>query len=261
MNNVYKPKPYKVIDYIKETDDIFTIKLDMKLSADPGQFLQVSIPGIGEAPISICSNSCDYVELNIRIVGNVTNALSKIKKGNTLFCRGPYGKGYPMKKLIQNNCIVIGGGCGVAPLKGVIEYIENHRNDYKDLHLFLGYRSNNDILFKRHIRKWQKDHNLTLTVDKKTKTKACYDEKTGFITEALKNSNLTNENKVVFICGPPIMMRYVTDILQSKGFNKDQIFISAERLMYCGVGVCCHCMIQDKFTCIDGPVFRFDELQ
>jgi anaerobic sulfite reductase subunit B len=261
LKNPYIPSLYKVTDFHRETSDIFTITVAMKNNHEPGQFVQVSVPGIGEAPISICSDSRDFIRLNIRQVGNVTNALSKLKKGDSVLIRGPYGKGYPMHLLKGNSLIIIGGGCGVAPLKGVIDYVENHRSDYNNVHLFLGYRSPDDIIFKRELEEWKKKYKMDITVDKNAHGKFCYEAKEGFITDAIKNSSLTNENKVVFVCGPPVMMKYVIDILKQKGFHDDQIFISAERLMYCAVGVCCHCMIRGKFTCIDGPVFRYDEVK
>ncbi len=259
--NPYLPKKYKIINYRQETPDNFTITVDMKISHDPGQFVQVSAPGIGESPISICSDSREHLRLNIREVGNVTKALSKLKKGDGVFIRGPYGKGYPMPKLKGNDIVIIGGGCGVAPLKGVIDYIENHREDYKDVILFLGYRSPDDIIFKSDIEKWKKLYEVNLCVDKNAHGKFCYEAKEGFVTESIKNSGMNNENKIVFICGPPVMMKYIIDILSEKGFHDDQIFISAERLMYCAIGVCCHCMIRGKYTCIDGPVFRYDEVK
>ena len=259
--NPFVPRPYKVLDFHRESTDTFTLTVKMKIQHEPGQFVQVSIPGFGESPISICSDSRDYIKLNIREVGNVTRALAKLKANDTILIRGPYGKGYPMQALKGNNLVIIGGGCGVAPLKGIIDYIENRRNDYKDVYLFLGYRSPDDIIFKREMEEWGKKYNMQVTVDKNQHSQVCYDAKEGFITDALKNSKLNNENKVAFLCGPPIMMKYVTDILKQKGFHDDQIFISAERLMYCAFGVCCHCMIRGKFTCVDGPVFRYDEIK
>jgi anaerobic sulfite reductase subunit B len=260
LENPYLPRPYTVIEYFRETPDTFTITIDMGVKHDPGQFVQMSLPGIGEAPISICSDSDKFLKLNIREVGNMTNALAKLKEGDTVFVRGPYGKGYPMEELKGNDLIIIGGGCGVAPLKGIIDYVENHRTDYKDVLLFLGYRSPNDIIFRREVEEWQKKYNVRVTVDKNDHGEFCYNAKTGFVTESLKAAPLSSNGSVVFICGPPVMMRFVTQILKEKGFHDDQIFISAERLMYCGVGVCCHCMIHGKFTCLDGPVFRYDEI-
>ncbi|MFH1401149.1 MAG: FAD/NAD(P)-binding protein [Nanoarchaeota archaeon] len=259
--NPYQPKAYKVLDYFRETPDNFTITIDMKVKHDPGQFVQVSLPGVGESPISICSDSDQFIKLNIREVGNVTKALGVLKKGDTVFVRGPYGKGYPMKDLKGNDVLIIGGGCGVAPLKGIIDYLENHRSDFKDIQMFLGYRTPDDIIFSRELEQWRKKYHVRVTVDKNAKGQFCYDAKEGFITDALKESDISTDKKVVFVCGPPIMMKFVIELLQKKGFHDDQIFISAERLMYCAIGVCCHCMVRGKFTCMDGPVFRYDEIR
>jgi len=127
--NEYVPFPVKVLSKKDESADTFTLRLDWKVKHDPGQFIQISIPGIGEAPISISSYSDKYMEITIRKVGNVTNGLYALKEGDTVLVRGPYGKGYPMDELKGNNIIFIGGGCGVAPLKGAIEYVEKNRKD------------------------------------------------------------------------------------------------------------------------------------
>ena len=261
LNNPYLPKPYKITNFYQETINNFTLTVDMKAKHEPGQFVQVSIPGIGEAPISICSDSPKYVKLNINKVGDVTNSLEKLKKGDTIFIRGPYGKGYPMKEFKGRDLIFVGGGCGIAPLKSVIEYVENHRADFGKVFLFLGYKSNDDVLFKKELERWKNKYNLEVTLDKKNPSKVCYDAKEGFITDALKKSPITPERKIVTLCGPPIMMKYSVQILKDKGFNDEQIYLSAERLMYCALGICCHCMIRGKFTCLDGPVFRYDQIK
>ncbi len=260
-SNPYLPKPYKVVEYFRESPDTFTITLNMRIRHDPGQFVQVSLPGIGEAPISICSYSRKHLKLNIREVGNVTKHLAKIQKGMRLLVRGPYGKGYPMHELEGKRLVIIGGGCGVAPLKGIIDYVEQHRKAYGDVHLFLGYRSPDDIIFKRELTEWEKSYKLKVTVDKQPQGTSCYNATEGFITEAIKAMDIPLQDTAVFLCGPPVMMRFTIKILEEKGFTADQIYISAERLMYCGIGACCHCMIHGKFTCTDGPVFRYDVIK
>lgn len=259
--NPYVPHPYKILNCHRESPDTFTLKVNMKTDHDPGQFVQVSIPGIGECPISICSDSRTYIKLNIREVGNVTKALSRLRKGDTILIRGPYGKGYPMKLLKGNNLLIIGAGCGVAPLKGIIEYVENNRDDYRGVWLFFGYHSDDDVLFKKEMEAWEKKHNLHVALSHQAKPGLCYDVETGHITDALREYETTNEEKVVFLCGPPRFIKDAIMILKNKGFHDDQMFISAERLMYCALGVCCHCMIRGKFTCVDGPVFRYDEIK
>jgi len=256
----YKPVAKRVTDYRRESCDSFTLRLDWQLKHEPGQFVFCSIPGIGEAPISICSYSDKYVELNIREVGNVTKGLSKIRKGSTLLVRGPYGKPYPMHYFKGNNVIIIGGGCGIAPLKGIIEYIEKNRQDFKEVFTFFGFRTPEDVLFRKGIEKWQNDLKLFISFDK-IQTKSCFGGKQGFVTKLVDENVTDNNNKIVFICGPPIMIKKTAEILLHKGFHEDQIYISAERLMYCGMGKCGRCMIHGKYTCLDGAVFRYDELR
>lgn len=257
--NPYQPFPVTVLSNKKETEDIFTLRLDWQPRHQPGQFVQVSLPGIGEAPISISSYSDEHVDLSIRKVGNVTNALEHVKAGDELLVRGPYGRGYPMHHFTNNHLVLIGGGCGVAPLRGVIEYIERHRNNYLDVTLFLGYRTPGDILYGHSIQEWEKTFRVHVSVDK-APAEACYTGNVGFITDVVKKTPFTNENKIVIMCGPPVMMRTCIDLLQEKGFHEDQIFVSAERLMFCAVGKCGHCMIRGTYTCKDGPVFRYDEV-
>lgn len=259
MDNQYIPQAVKVLEKRIESADTFTLRLNWKINHDPGQFIQIGIPGKGEAPISISSYSENYLEVTIRKVGNVTNALFALEKGDKVFVRGPYGKGYPMKELMGNNILFIGGGCGVAPLKGVIEYVEKHKKDYRDVFLFIGYRSPGDILFEKKHKEWEENFKVYLSVDK-LPSKTCYSGNVGFITETLEKQNITNEDKVVFMCGPPMMMEKSLQILLKKGFHHDQIFVSEEKLMYCAIGLCCHCMEKGKLTCLDGPVFRYDKI-
>ncbi len=254
------PKPVKITHRLQESETNFTITLDAKLKHDAGQFIQVSIPGVGEAPISFASYSDKFVKLNVNVVGKVTAALQKLKVGDKILIRGPYGHGYPLNTLHGNNIYFVGGGCGVAPLKGAIDYVEKNRDSFKKVSLFLGYRSPNDILFKKELEEWKDKYHLTVTVDQNP-TKSCYEGAVGFVTDAVQKADISTENSVVLVCGPPPMMNAALKILMEKGFKDEQIFVSHERLMYCGIGVCCHCMIQDKFCCEDGPVFRYDEIK
>ena len=260
MQSPLVPQMVKVKAFKRETSDLFTLTLDWQVVHEPGQFVQVGFPGIGESPISIASYSDEHIKLSIRQVGTVTNYLATRRKGDLVSVRGPYGRGYPMHYFKGDSLVFIGGGCGVAPLRGAIEFAEKHREWYNELHLFFGFRSPEDIIFKKALKVWEKEHNLNISVDK-IPANTCYDGNVGFITELVRSAPLTNEKKVVMICGPPIMMEKVIDILKEKGFNDDQIFVSAERLMYCGIGKCGHCMIHDKYTCRDGPVFRWDEMR
>jgi len=254
-NCVYVPKLIK-IESIKEiATDEYIIRVNHKAKHDPGQFYQLSVLGIGEAPISICSYNEKYTEFLIRAVGNVTNKICSMKKNDKIALRGPYGHGYPMENMKANTIILIGGGSGVAPLRGVIEYLEKNRSDFNDIITYFGFRNPEEILFKEDMKKWDKTLQNNVTVDKGSKG---YKGNVGLVTALLDNSGLDNKNKVVVTCGPPVMIKFVIQSLKKLGFNDDQIYVSFERHMKCGVGKCGHCMVHGHYACKHGPVFRYD---
>ena len=260
LKNPYLPEPAIIKKKVRHSPDNFSLYLDWHAHYSPGQFVQLSVLGIGESPISFASYGKDYVEFNIHEVGRVTHALAKMKKGDKVYIRGPFGRGYPLDLLHGNNLIFVGGGCGVAPLKGAIEYVEHHREKFRDVWLFMGFRSPDDVLFKNQLDAWKSSFIINTTVDQ-VKPQSCYAGHIGFITEEIRKTELSNANAVVFICGPPIMIKKTVEILVQKGFHDDQIFLSNERLMHCAIGKCGACMIRGKYTCIDGPVFRYDEIK
>ncbi len=244
----------------QQTVDEYLLRFEVPINHDPGQFMQCNLLGIGEAPISICSYDTKYFEMSIRDVGNVSHALCNLKAGDKVGLRGPYGRGYPMSDFHGKDVILIGGGCGVAPLRGIIEYLEVHRDKFKSVRNFFGFRTGKDVLFGEDFSKWEKqDMGLEVAFSDEDKSnEKMKDAKKGFITDYLKPT--PDRNKVIFVCGPPIMMNVAAEKLISKGFNPDQIWISEERHMKCGVGRCGHCMIRGKYCCKDGPVFRWDEV-
>ncbi len=255
--NPYIPKKVEVVEIRKETEDISTYKLNYKLKHGPGQFIELGRLGIGECPISICSYSDKYVELCIRDVGNVTRIIHGLKKGDELSIRGAYGHGYPMEDFKGKNIVAVGGGTGVAPLRSVLKYIEANRKDFGDVQIFLGFRSPEDILFKKDIKTWEKKFDLNLTVDKASrKWKGCV----GVVTKMLEEKGVKKDS-IIVACGPPIMIKFVIECLKKKGIDDKQIYVSYERLMHCGIGKCGHCMVDNKYVCRDGPVFRYGEVK
>ena len=252
----YKPEPCKVLEVKKITSDMSLIKVKAKLNIEPGRFIQVSVLGYGEA--AFCPTSFEnHIELVVRDVGTLTHALCNLKKNDLIFIRGPYGKGYPMHQFKDNNIIAIAGGTGLVPIRSVLYHIEKNRSDFREVYVFLGFRSPEEVLFKEDIKRWQKKFNLILTIDKPAIN---WDYKVGLIPDIVRKSNLNNVNKIVSICGPPIMIKFTLEKLKEMGFDNDQIFISYERRMECGLGRCGRCMIHGKYVCRDGPVFRYDEL-
>ncbi len=205
----YKPESKKIISYTREAPDSFTVRLDWQLDHKPGQFAFCSVPGIGESAISICSDSKEYVEMNIREVGNVTNALGKLKVGEDMLVRGPYGSHYPMEDLKGNDFLIIGGGCGVAPLRGVIKYIDNHRSDFNDVTLMFGFRDPENALFKDDHEQWNNDHKLLVkfdAIEHDNPTNLCFSGTQGFVTELVKKNIDNNHNFVICILNSSIWL-------------------------------------------------------
>ena len=174
-----------------------------------------------------------------------------------MLIRGPYGRGYPMKDMKNKNLIIIGGGTGVAPLRGVIEYVKEHRRTFKNVHIFLGFRDPEDILFKEDIKEWGKLFEVHLTVDK---APSDYKGNIGLITKLIEEVQPLSRNSLAITCGPPIMIKFVIKLLKVLKFKNSQIYISHERHMKCGIQKCGHCMIKGQYVCKDGPVFRYDKI-
>jgi anaerobic sulfite reductase subunit B len=254
--NPFTPRAIQIIGIKEESPDIKTFILDEVMYADPDQFLQVSIPGIGECPISISSSSGEAIELTIRKVGRVTKEIHHATVGSCLFVRGPYGHGIPVKELEGKNINIIGGGSGIAPLRGLIRYINNNRKNFGDLRLFFGFRTPRDILFEHEIEDWKDKFATFVTVD--TADEAWRGE-IGLITKLIRDKRVVKENAVVVLCGPPTMMGLVASLLNEEfGIEDRQMWISLERYMKCGIGKCGHCRIDAKYVCQDGPVLNYE---
>jgi anaerobic sulfite reductase subunit B len=223
----------------------------------PGQFFEVSMPKYGEAPISVSGIGEGTVDLTIRRVGKVTNEVFEHYVGDKLFMRGPYGNGFDVNLYKNKEIVVIAGGTGVSPVRGVIDYFAEHEEDRKGLILIAGFKSVDDILFKKDFEKWKKQMKVVLTLDNGEETK---EYKIGLVTKYIPDLELLDvENAVAVVVGPPAMMRFSVQGLLTKGFKEENIWISQERKMCCGLGKCGHCRIGNKYVCLDGPVFNYTE--
>lgn len=271
MFNPYLPAEAKILDIKAQTHDTLTYKialkdkdLQKKYSFQPGQFNMVHLSGIGEAPISLSSDtkhSKDFFEHTIRTVGSVTNNLAKLKPGAILGIRGPYGNSWPIEEAQNKNVLIITGGIGLAPLRPVITHILNNKDKYKKLEILYGARTPDDMIFKDEFDNWRSfsDINLLLTADKVPENKKSeYNQ--GVVTALFDKMAITPKDSLVLICGPEIMMHFVVLGLLQIGFFSYQIYVSLERRMHCGIGKCGHCQIGPKFTCVDGPVFPYSEI-
>jgi len=270
MINEYFPNLANIKEIIKETNNTNTYILeffDKKLSNDfswtPGQFMMLGIPGIGESAISISNTqNGNLIYLTIRNVGNVTNYMSNMKKGESINIRGPYGMGWPLEIAKGKDIIIVAGGMGIAPLRGLINHIINNRKNYGYLEIIYGARTPDDMIFKYEFNNWNKIKNSTLhlTADQ-VLSETPFECKIGLVTSCFPMMKTHHRNAITLICGPEIMMRYAAKCLETIGFADEQIYLSLERRMKCGIGKCGHCQIGSKFVCKDGPVFNYADIK
>lgn len=268
--NIYVPDvaTIKKIKKLSPTEKQFDIAIDdpekrKAFNFKPGQFVELTVFGLGEAPFSIPSspNNKEYFELCVRNIGNVSGALHRMQEGDKVGIRGPFGKGYfPYERMRNHNVVVIAGGLGMAPVMSLIRYILENRDDYKRLVIIYGAVSPGYLLYKDQIEEWKKrdDIELCLTVDNPDKT---WQGEVGVCTKLIPGITCPVDESYVVVCGPPIMYKFVIQELDKKCFKPENIFLSLERRMECGVGKCNHCHIGDKLTCVDGPVFSLWEIR
>ena len=247
-----------------DAEKYFKIELDNDriLDHDPGQFVMVSIPGIGEAPISISSSPTQvgYFELVVRKVGKLTTALHNMDEGDRLGIRGPFGNGFPVQQLEGHDLVFIAGGLGVVPLRSLINYVIHNRRDFGDVHILFGCKCPEEILYTDELKMWEDrlDVNFNMTVDKGSPN---WKGNVGLITTLIPKVKCDCEKTISVVCGPPIMYKFVLKELLKKDIPEKHIYLSLERHMKCGVGQCGHCQIGDKYCCKDGPVFCYDDIK
>lgn len=257
MKNEYIPFPSQVKEIIQHTDIEYTFRMSFSGDVKPGQFFEVSIPKYGEAPISVSGIGKDSVDLTIRKVGKVTGKIFEHYEGNTLLMRGPYGNGFDIELFKGKEVIVIAGGTGLSPVKGIVDYFCEHPEDALSTTLIAGFKSPQDILFQQDFEKWEKVIKVFKTVDSAPEG---YSGLTGMVTKYIPDLPITDVSNTVFITvGPPVMIRFVIMEILKRGIPENNIWISHERKMCCGLGKCGHCKMNDTYVCLDGPVFNYAE--
>jgi len=232
------------------------------LGHDPGQFVEVSLLGIGEAPLSVTSSPTKRgsFELIVRNAGKLTGALHKLEAGDEVGIRGPFGKGFPVRILEGNDLLFVAGGLGIGPLRSLINYVIDNRRDFGKVDILLGCRTPDNMLFNDEVEEWRKRVDVTLncTVDRADPD---WKGNVGVITSLIPGINLESERTFAVVVGPPIMYKFVIAELLKKGIPERQIIVSLERHMKCGLGKCGHCQINGLYCCQDGPVFQYDEIK
>ncbi|MBF0297387.1 MAG: anaerobic sulfite reductase subunit AsrB [Oligoflexia bacterium] len=264
IKNIYIPSPHIIIDIIKETEieSTYKFKIDKSTFKHPsyGQFYEVSLPMIGEAPISVSNFEDDYVDLTIRKVGTLTNAIHCLKKGDVVYLRGPYGNSFPVDLLTDRHLVIAAGGCGLSPVRSVINYFYKNIEKLSKFEVLMGFKTINDLLFKYDIEKWEQKFKSLITLDQSCEL--WQGKPVGLITDYVGQVDFSDkDNMSVIIVGPPIMIKFTAEKFIASGIKKENIIVSLERNMSCGVGKCGHCKIDSTYICCDGPIFTYDQAE
>jgi NAD(P)H-flavin reductase len=257
------PAVVQVRDFHPETADTFTLALEppsQGFSFLPGQFNMLYVFGVGEAAISMSGDPTDTgpIRHTIRAVGSVTSALAKMRTGNALGVRGPFGSAWPVEAARGSDVILVAGGIGLAPLRPAICHLLRHRSDYGRVVLFYGARSPGDLLYTAEFEQWRKNLELLITVDKGD---ASWRGSIGLVTKLFLGIDLDPRRTIAMVCGPEVMMRFVQREFEKRGMGDDRVYVSLERNMQCAIGFCGHCQFGPDFVCMDGPVFRYDRIR
>jgi len=270
MNNPYQPIKTKILKVITETPQIktFVLKPENYFKFEAGQFIQLTVPGVGEGPFTPSSSPYDLekIEVTIMRVGKVTSALHKMKEDDVVGIRGPYGNRYPVEKWKNKEILIVGGGVGFAPLRSLFLSLTHNIKDYIKIVFCYGAKTPQDIVYKEAVLdRWQREFgenvSFRITVDRGDET---WKGKVGLVTTTL--DNLDEEissipESVSVVCGPPVMMKFTTLKLLDVGYKPENIYLSMEKNMSCGIGKCGHCQLGKFLVCRDGPVFTYDQLK
>ena len=267
--SIYSPRTCTLqqVTDLTPQEKLFRLLLDngLRLNHSPGQFLQISIPGLTEAPISIANAPTrgPEFELGIRQAGTLTNAMHQLQAGDRIGIRGPFGRPFEMEHLRGKDLLLIAGGCGLAPLRSLIQYCQDRPKEFSSVQILYGARSPDDLMFKDDLEAWRENPHLNCqySVDD-SPAESCYDGRTGLITDLISTLSFPARNSCAVVVGPPPMYRPVIDQLRRLGLTeKKQIMLSLERQMRCGIGKCGHCAIEHLYCCTDGPIFWLEEIE
>jgi NAD(P)H-flavin reductase len=260
------PAPWRVRRARRDTRDTFTLDLEPVNVGDslpflPGQFNMLYVFGAGEVPISMSGASANPGAMThtVRAVGAVTKAMGRLKRGDAIGVRGPFGAHWPVEEAAGKDVVIVAGGIGLAPLRPVVYHILARREEYGRVALFYGARTPGDILYQSELEKWRGRFDLQVeaTVDNVPAGQE-WRGHVGVVTSLIGGADFDPARSVAMICGPEVMMRFTVVELLKRGVSEESVFISMERNMKCAVGFCGHCMFGPTFICKDGPVFRFD---
>lgn len=263
--NALLPVEGKITNIIQETSDVKTFHISaedggLPFQLAPGQLLMLSIFGVGEAIFSASVNR-NCFEVTVKRVGVLTDALHEAEIGQTVGIRGPYGNGFPLDHCRGKDLVFVAGGIGLAPVRSMINYVLNHRDEFGHLDLIYGSRTPRDLVYKEELFKtWieAEDFSLSLTVDQGDKD---WQGQVGFVPSVLKNYKPRSADTICILCGPPVMIKFSLQILEKMNLAPENIITTLEMRMKCGIGKCGRCNIGSCYVCLDGPVFSLKQLK
>ena len=254
MPNITLPSPHKILNIIHETQAEYTFRVQCEDEVRHGQFYVLSIPKVGEAPISVSARGKGYVEFTIRKVGRLTNGIFGMREGDILFMRGPYGNAFPVEDFAGKHLVVIAGGTGLAPVRSMLRHFQENPGEAKSVHLIAGFKDRSCVLFEEDLEKFRESFHTIYTLDN---MEAPGFQK-GFVTSYVKDIPFGEfEDYNVVIVGPPAMINFTAKACMEQGVTEDKIWVSFERKMSCAVGKCGHCKINETYVCLEGPVFNY----
>jgi sulfite reductase subunit B len=264
VKNQYQSDIATVKNVINESSNIKTFVLETKnqFNFHTGQFVELFLQDFGESPFTPSSSpfKTEKIDITIMKAGFVTEEIHKLKTGDTIGIRGPFGNGYPIEDFKGKEILVVGGGVGLAPLRSLLYTLFNDLSDYSKIVIKFGAKSPSDIIYKDEINEWGKKKNVTLelTVDNGDKN---WKGNVGLVTSIVRKNDVSIDKSIAIVCGPPVMMKFATFKLIELGFKPDQIYLSMEKNMSCGVGKCGHCRLGNYYVCKSGPVFTYESIE
>jgi NAD(P)H-flavin reductase len=260
--NPYYPIPVKIKKIITETPTITTFILDQRpIDFRAGQFAELTIPGVGEAPFTPSSSPhAENMEFTIMRVGKVTRALFELSEGDAVGVRGPFGKPYPLEAFKGKDIFIVGGGVGFAPLRALFLALLSQAGDFKKIYIRYGARTPADVVYKYLIPQWERLKNVDLltTVDVGDQN---WTGRVGVVVTILDKIPVDVKTAPTIVCGPPLMMKFTTQRLLEAGFRDENIYLSMEKNMSCGIGKCNHCRLGHFYVCKDGPVLTWRDVK
>ena len=255
MMNPVQPQACTILSVKKESRHEWTFRVATDAKPAHGQFMQLSIPMIGEAPISVSAQGDGWLEFTIRSVGKVTNVIFQKEAGDTLFLRGPYGKGWPVEQFRDKHLVVITGGTGLAPVRSMLNMLAETPGYARSVHLICGFKNADGIVFHKELEEWKNHFSTIYTLDNGT----LEGWRTGMVTAFVPELPIDSfgGDYAVVVVGPPPMMKFTGLALMDHGVDPKKVWMSFERKMSCAVGKCGHCRIDEVYVCLDGPVFPY----